>query len=59
MPHDWIKTADVHVGCLLGERCNGQKYRLMTSSCLKPQLHQDSTRKREHDWLVRAPDMEE
>lgn len=57
--HEWIKTADVLVGCLLGERCNGQKHRLMTSSFSKPQRHQDSTHKREHDWLVRAPDMEE
>lgn len=59
MSHGQIKTAGILVGCLLGQRSNGQKHRLTANFFSKPQLQRDSTRKREHDRLVRAPDMEE
>lgn len=59
MSHGRIKTADILVGCLLGEWSNGQKHRLTASFFSKLQLQRGSIHKREQDRLVRAPDMEE
>lgn len=47
------------VGCLLGEQCSSQTLHLPQYFSVKLQLHQGSTHRHEHDWPLRAPDMEE